>query len=197
MRQQLRAVAGPWSFAALVPLLDLVADDPSQNAMTACVYLGLLNGWLVTEFDRRAGPQETAANHRNRTIALLIAVTVNVGVFIFCGYCAGVETQFPFPLMAALSVVPAVGIVSFVLHYLPVNPYGAIILSGLAVLACKLAGCVVARIVYGPDYIAQGYVSADWRTAKLMITLMWTFTTLLSVIFFAIEFRRCSRRGNG
>ena len=36
-------------------------------------------------------------------------------------------------------------------------------------LATKLAACIVARIVYGPDYIAQGYVSADWRAAKLVL----------------------------
>jgi hypothetical protein len=74
------------------------------------------------------------------------------------------------------------------------RPYAAIIFSGFLVFGCKLAGCVVARLVYGPDYIAQGYVAADWRTAKLMITLLWSFSTLLSLGLFLADYRSCKRR---
>jgi hypothetical protein len=52
----------------------------------------------------------------------------------------------------------------------------------LIVGSIKLAACVVARLTYGPDYIALGYVSADWNSAKLMISLMWSGTVLVSVI---------------
>jgi len=44
-------------------------------------------------------------------------------------------------------------------------------------------------VTYGPDYIAQGYVSADWRSAKLMISLFWSFSTLLSAGMFVAEYR--------
>jgi hypothetical protein len=64
----------------------------------------------------------------------------------------------------------------------------------MLVLAAKLAGCVVARIVYGPDYIERGYVSADWRSAKLMISLFWSFSTLLSVGLLMADYRSCKRR---
>ena len=66
----------------------------------------------------------------------------------------------------------------------------AIVLGALTVGLIKIGACVVARLVYGPDYIAQGYVSADWQTAKLMISLMWTGTLLISV--FALV--ACHRR---
>jgi hypothetical protein len=77
------------------------------------------------------------------------------------------------------------------------QPYAAIIFTGFLIFACKLAGCVVARIVYGPDYIAQGYVSADWRTAKLMITLFWSFSTLLSLGLLFADYRSCERKSHG
>ena len=63
----------------------------------------------------------------------------------------------------------------------------------MLVLAAKLAACVVARIVYGPDYIERGYVSADWRSAKLMISLFWSFSTLLSLGLLLAEYRSCKR----
>ena len=70
------------------------------------------------------------------------------------------------------------------------QPYAAIVLGALTVGLIKIAACVVARIVYGPDYIAQGYVSADWQTAKLMISLMWAGTLLVS----ALALVACHRR---
>ncbi|HZN69387.1 MAG TPA: hypothetical protein VFB66_29195, partial [Tepidisphaeraceae bacterium] len=65
----------------------------------------------------------------------------------------------------------------------------SIVFGAMLVLAAKLAACVVARIVYGPDYIAQGYVAADWRSAKLMISLFWTYSTLLSLVLFVADYR--------
>jgi hypothetical protein len=76
------------------------------------------------------------------------------------------------------------------------DPYAAIIFSGFLIFTCKLAGCVVARVVYGPDYIAQGYVAADWRTAKLMITLLWSFSTLLSLGLLLADYRYCIRENH-
>ena len=76
---------------------------------------------------------------------------------------------------------------------MPQHPYAAILFSGFLVGGCKIAGCVVARVVYGPDYIAQGYVSADWRTAKLMISLFWSFSTLLSLGLLFADYRYCAR----
>jgi len=37
--------------------------------------------------------------------------------------------------------------------------------------------------------MAQGYVAADWRTAKLMITLFWSFSTLLSLGLFLADYK--------
>jgi hypothetical protein len=46
----------------------------------------------------------------------------------------------------------------------------------------KLAACVAARVAYGPGFIEQGYVAADWRTAKLMISLFWGQVVAMSAV---------------
>ena len=61
----------------------------------------------------------------------------------------------------------------------------------------KIGACVVARIVYGPDYIAQGFVSADWQTAKLMISLMWAGTLFASALALVACHRRYAFRQPG
>jgi hypothetical protein len=182
-----------WAFAGFLPLPVLVAIDPNSSADIACIYLGILNAWLVTEYHRAWGAPDSAASWRTRMMTIGVAVAVNAALFVGFGLAAGVQTYFPFPLMAALSVVPALGVMPWMLRKLPQHPYGAIVLSGFLIFACKLAGCVVARIVYGPDYIAQGYVSADWRTAKLMITLLWSFSTLLSLTLLHLDYKSSVR----
>jgi hypothetical protein len=191
---ELRAMAVTWALAATLPLPILVASDPANSGDISCVYLGLASGWLATEFHRSGGLPASVAWWRARIIALATAVAINVAVFIAFGVAAGVQTHFPFGLMAVLSAVPAVGMVPWFLRRVRRHPYVSIVLGAMLVLAAKLAGCVVARIVYGPDYIERGYVSADWRSAKLMISLFWSFSTLLSVGLLMADYRSCKRR---
>ncbi len=70
------------------------------------------------------------------------------------------------------------------------QPSGAIVLGALIVGLTKLASCVVVRIVYGPNALAEVFMAAGWRTAKLMISLMWAGTLLVS----ALALVACHRR---
>lgn len=178
---ELRSMQSPWAFAAFMPLPVLVAMDPANSAMISCLYLGIINAWLVTEFQRSCGLPLTLAALNTRMAAVMTAVFANTALFIAFGISAGVVTHFPFPLMASLSVIPAIGLIPCLLQRLPRNPYAAIILGGLLIFACKLVGCVAARIIYGPDYLDLGYAAADWRTAKLMIVVFWTLNTSVSL----------------
>jgi len=184
---------GMWAVAAFLPLPILVSTDPAGSADISCLYLGVISAWLVTEFHRAWGFPGSAASWRARMLAITATISVNVALFVGFGLAAGVQTYFPFPLMAALSVIPAISMMPWMLRTVSQLPYAAIVFSGFLVFSCKLAGCVAARLTYGLDYIAQGYVSADWRTAKLMITLFWSFSTLLSFALLAVDYRRCTR----
>src|SRR6185369_11876241 len=105
---ELRAMAVTWAAAAALPLPILVASDPAGSGDISCVYLGLASGWLVVEFHRALGLPESFASWRARMLAVVTAVAVNVALFIAFGIAAGVQTHFPFPLMAVLSAIPAV-----------------------------------------------------------------------------------------
>ena len=190
---QLRSLIETWGIAAILPLPVLVAIDPSGSADIACVYLGLACAWLVTELHRTFGVPGSRPAWRARTLCAVAAVGLNVAVFVMFGLASGVTTHFPFPLMAALSAVPTIGMLPLLLRRMPSRPFVAVLLTGMIVGSCKLAACVVARVVYGPDYIAQGYVSADWRTAKLMISLLWRFSTLTSLVMLWADYRACDR----
>ena len=112
---------------------------------------------------------------------MTIAIFGNVALFIGYGMVTGVQTRIPFPLMAVLSVMPALGVMPWMLRRVPRHPYAAIVFTGAMIGACKMAGCIAARVAHGPEALAEGYMTADWGTAKLMLTIFWTLTTLLSL----------------
>jgi hypothetical protein len=70
------------------------------------------------------------------------------------------------------------------------DPFKAMVLSAFILMSAKLAACVVARFMYGPDYIEHGYVAADWRTAKVMISLTWSTITTVSFACLVHSYRR-------
>lgn len=182
----LRSTAMTWAVALILPLPILVASDPASSADMSCLYLGLSCAWLATEIYRSGRVPESREAWAGKILAIFLAVGTNVGVFTVFGIAGGVQTRFPFWLMATLSAVPAVGLIPWLMRRVR-QPYTAIILGAIMVLAAKLAACVVARIVYGPDYIAQGYVAADWRSAKLMISLFWMLSTAMSLGLLLID----------
>jgi hypothetical protein len=189
-----RSASMAWAAAALLPLPSLLIIDPASSANVALLYLGLACAWLAVEMLRThlAGLPDPGGWNAG-ILAVFLAVSVNVGLFIALGAAVGVRSNLPFPLLAVLSAVPAIGLVPWLLLRVH-QPYAAIFLAAMITLAAKLAACVVARIVYGPDYIERGYVSADWRSAKLMITLFWGFTFAISVLAFFDARRRTAHR---
>ena len=166
--------------AGMLPVLVFAAADPSDAAGIACAYLGLASAWLAAEVFRAGGTPASRAAWRAKTAAVALAVAANVGVFLAMGIAAGVRTALPFPLMAALSAAPAVGLVPWLVVRVR-QPYGALVIAAAMLLAAKLLACAVVRVVYGPDALAAGYMAGDWHSAKLMISLFWAQAVALSV----------------
>jgi len=177
----LRHLLMPWGFALLLPVPVLLTGAETNGADIGTLYLALGAAWLATEAFRPGSQPETVCGWRARISALLICLGVNAMVFTVLGLAAQVKSNIPLPLMAAFGITPALGLIPWLTLRFR-QSYGAIVLGALIVGLIKIAACVVARIVYGPDYIAQGYVSADWQTAKLMISLMWAGTLLVSTL---------------
>jgi hypothetical protein len=177
---QLRSQGMTWAVAALLPLPALLADDPATNADAACVYLGVACAWLSGEILRAGDIPATRQLWLTKILATSLAVGANVALFILLGVSAGVQSNIPLPLLAILSAIPAIGLIPWLTLRIK-NRYAALLAAALLVLACKLAGCIVARLVYGPHFMQQGYVDGDWRNAKLMISLFWSLTTGISL----------------
>jgi hypothetical protein len=177
----LRCLWLTWIAAGFLPLPALLTVDSASNAEVSILYLGLASAWLATEAMRFGGLPASRRAWSAKMAALCIAIFANAVIFIVLGLAAGVQSNLPFTLISALAVIPAIGLIPWLIQRIQ-QQYAAIILAGLIVFVAKLAGCVAARFAYGPDYMAQGYVSADWHTAKLMITIFWSITVLLSLV---------------
>ena len=176
----LRTLATTWTAAALLPIPVLLVSDPARSVEISCVYLGLASAWLATEILRFGGYPESRGTWLTKMMAIWVALTANATLFIALGLLVRVRSNIPFPLIAVFAVIPSIGLVPWMTLRLR-EPFKAIVLSAFILMAAKLAACVVARIVYGPDYIEHGYVAADWRTAKLMISLTWMIATTISL----------------
>ena len=171
-----------WAAAALLPLPALVIPaNPSADVQIPCLYLGVASAWLACEVVRAGGWPAARGEYLSKVGTAAAMVSANVALFVAMGLAAGVRTPLPFPLMAELCATPAVGLVPALAVRLR-QPMGAVLLAAVMLLAAKLAACVVARFVYGPGFIEQGYVAADWRTAKLMISLFWAQAVVMSVV---------------
>ena len=189
VRADLRWLLMPWGFALLLPVPVLLTGADSNGADVGTLYLALGAAWLGTEAFRPGSEPTTVADWRTRISALVICLVVNAVVFAILGLAADVKSDIPLPIMAAFGISPALGLVPWLTLRLR-QPYGAIVLGAMIVGVTKIASCVVVRIVYGPNALADGFMAADWRTAKLMISLMWSGTLFVS----ALALVACHRR---
>jgi len=176
----LRRKATTWAVAALLPVPLILTTNPAGNADISCLYLGLASAYLAADLMRSGGIPDTRPGWWSKIAAIFIALTANLILFISLGLMVNVKSNFPFPLMASLSVMPAIGLVPWLILRVH-KPLSALVLGAFILLAAKLTGCVVARIVYGPNFVEEGYVAGDWRTAKLMISVFWILSTLISL----------------
>lgn len=183
-------LAIPGGLAALfaIPLL-AVTDKPE----IASFYMGAASAWFAAEAFQLGGLPTNATQWRSKALAVAIGVPLICALFVSFGLAINVRTNVPFPIMAVLCTTPAFGLVPWLVMRTG-KKYEALVLAAFIVGATKIAGCVVARIVYGPTFIEDGYVAGDWRTAKVMISCMWAFTIAISLGLFLVDYWRYGRQ---
>jgi hypothetical protein len=168
--QEIRRLLMVACFGIVLPIPMLMHAAQSDGSDIATLYLALGAAWIAAEGFRT--PPADSRMMRARFAALGFFLLIDALLFVGLGMAARVESTIPLWALAGLGLSAAAGLVPwFTLR--TGQPYCAIILAGLAAGLIKISACVVARIVYGPNYIELGYASADWHTAKLMISLMW------------------------
>ncbi len=176
----LRPLATTWVVCALLPAPMILLVDPSENSEVSCLYLGLACAYLAIQVIRAGGIPEERFEWWAKIGAICVAVGLNLILFIALGLAAEVQTHLPFTLTAVLSVIPSIGLVPWLALKIR-KPLHVMVLGAVIVLAAKLVGCVIARMVYGPYFNEEGYIAGDWRTAKLMISFFWICSTTISL----------------
>jgi hypothetical protein len=172
-----------WAFAAFLPLPVLVAIDPVRSADISCIYLGVINAWLVTEYHRFWGLPDSVASWRVRLLVITIAISINVALFIGFGLAAGVQTHFPFPLMAVLSIIPVIGIMPWMLRMTSQRPYAAIIFSGFLWMQarglCCRAPCLWAGL-HCPRICGGGLANCEVDDHSALVVQHFTVIGIVS-----------------
>jgi hypothetical protein len=180
--QHLRAMSLTWAATALLPLPALLIGDAGPDVNLACVYLGLSCAWLAARFFERAGATESRRAWCATLVANSLAVGMNVALFVALAKLVGAKSTFPLGPKAILAALPAVGMIPWLIARVR-EPFATIVIAAVLMLLAKLAGCALARAVYGPRFIEDGYVAGDWRSAKLMIASFWVIASGLSLAF--------------
>ena len=176
-----------WPITVVVSSLVLVATTATENSDYPLMCLGLGCALLAARAFGPAfppGEPDTSAPEQAWTIrmsAVSITTLAAAAGFSLVSADFRASSGLPIPLLAVLTVTPALGIVPF-LAMRTGKPFAAVVLAAFIVGLIKIASCVVVRIVYGPDALADGYMAGDWQTAKLMISLFWIGTVIVSVV---------------
>jgi hypothetical protein len=191
--KRLRSLGMAWGFCALLPLPVLLAMNPAANADVSCWYLGIASAWLATEFFLCGNLPTTHIEWRGKMLALCCAVFINLALFVVLGMSLGVQSNIPFVLKASLSTIPALGLAPWLVLRVE-GRYAAIILGITLVAMAKFSACIIALMVYGTDYVERGYASEDWNAAKLMISLFWLFTAVVSLVAMFASYRLVKRQ---
>jgi hypothetical protein len=190
MFEEVRSLLLPWGFSLLFPLPLMAVDPGAVSSDIITLYVALSLGWLATEVFRNFTASERGVRWRARIGAFVCMACLNALVFIGAGEFNHVRSNMPWPLLVCLATAPAIGLVPWLVLKMK-QPQGALVMAALIVGCLKLFGCVMARIVYGPDFLKDGYASADWNTAKLMISCMWTGTLIVAFIAGRAAYRQC------
>jgi hypothetical protein len=178
--QKLRASAMSSGFSILLMAPAALKVGGEGNMDMACAYLGLSSAWLATDILKHGGLPTSRPQWLSKMALIALAAGINVVLFSVFAASAGLEAQLPYWLEGGLTTLCAVGLVQWTFLRLRNTPE-SIILAALIVFSAKIVACVAARLVYGPQFIKQGFVSSDWQTAKLMINTFWVLASAFSL----------------
>jgi hypothetical protein len=126
------------------------------------------------------------------TIAPLAASLV-LAAAVFSALCwilrEGVEDPFIAPMLAFMSLVPALGITPYFVLTLR-QRFAAVVFTVALVGGMKLLGCLVVVLIYGWDADEQGRLGLPWHRPDLLVWLFWSFTAALSATLFVLAGRK-------
>ncbi|MDB5306470.1 MAG: hypothetical protein JWO38_672 [Gemmataceae bacterium] len=188
-REEFRALVPALGVTLLlpVPLLNFVADGAGRAFAFAYLFFGC--ALVAAECFRpdRAGPWAA------KMTALAVAMTIEVATFCVCYWAVSEGLAADVVVLAALVAVPALSVVPYLVQ-LDGRPYVAVAFAALLLVSVKLAGCVVARVVYGPTAQADGEMAMSWREPNLLVWFCLGGGLLVSAGAAVLGYRLASSR---
>ena len=164
----------------------ILARGPGRDFAYAYLFLGC--AILAAErFGRTACPGSPGGVPlwRAKVMALGLAMAAAAGVFTAFAWAMIGRPDALVPLFAALAVVPALCCVPF-LAVVTGRPYAAVLFAVLLLAAVKLAGCVVAVLVYGWNAQAEGHLTLPWERPNLLVWLCLAGAMALSAVMYPL-----------
>jgi hypothetical protein len=138
--------------------------------------------------DRAADGRSGSGRSWLQTIAPLTAALV-LAAAVFSALCwllsEGVEDPPIAPMLAFMSLVPAIGITPYFVFALR-RRFAAVVFAVTLVGAMKLIGCLIVVLIYGWDADEQGRLGLPWHRPDLLVWLFWSLTTMLSVTLYVL-----------
>jgi hypothetical protein len=188
VRSELREMLPTWAVAVLLPVPVATFWHEGAGRDFAYAYLFLGCAILAAErFGRTAcqGRPGGVPLWRTKVTALGLAVAGAVGVFTAFAWAMIGRPDALVPLFAALAVVPALCCVPF-LAVVTGRPYAAVLFAALLLAGVKLAGCVVAVLVYGWNAQAEGHLTLPWERPNLLVWLCLAGAMALSAVLYPL-----------
>lgn len=200
--QEFRRFLPAWGVMLVLPIPMLDCWNIADARYSALGYLFLGSAILAGECFRPdpnagidKGPKAGSDAWKAKMLALILATALEVAFFVVV--CEALNeapgSATVICLLSLHAVVPALCIVPY-FTVVTGKPYAAVIIAGAILGACKVAGDVVALLVYGPQAERQGYLSATWAHPNLLSLVFIIGTAVCSLLFYALGRRSFSRR---
>ncbi len=176
MKSEWREMLPTWAFAVLLPapMATFWHEGPGRDFAYAYLFLGC--SLLAAErfrkgaesYAREKAEQGAGEIWRIRMMSLSTAMLAAVGVFSGFAWAIAGEWSFSIPLFALLAVIPALSAIPYFVMSTG-KEYGAILLVVFCLALIKLAGCVIVRVVYGPNALPEGRMNLPWEEPNLLV----------------------------
>ncbi len=199
---ELRDMLPTGAMAVLLPMP--VATFWQDGSGRAFAYAYLLLGCAILAAERFAQRPPVAATSssaedlsqlwRAKMMALALAMAGAVSVFTAFVWAQNGQPDLVVPLLAILAVVPALGCVPY-LSIVTGKPYAAVLFTLFLLGLVKLAGCVMVRIVYGPQALAEGRMTLPWEQPNFLVWFCLAGAMALSAFMYLLARRAFRNRG--
>jgi hypothetical protein len=193
VRSELREMLPTWAVAVVLPVPVATFWQDGSGRAFAYAYLFLGCAILAAERFGRAPPSATGNSPtgggprlwRAKVMALGLAMAGAVCAFTAIAWAMIGRPDAVVPLLAALAVVPALCCVPF-LAVVTGKPYAAVLFTAFLLASVKLVGCVVVRVVHGPNALAEGYMTLPWERPNQLVCLCLAGMLALSAVLYPL-----------